>query len=499
VTARVARVPRRPPAVDAGSQRYRTRAAFAVCLVAVGLAVLDTSKVNVAIPAIKDDLDAGAVLVQFIVAGYPLALGLVLIPAGRIGDHRSRRTLFLVGVMLFGIASLGCALAPTAEVLSAARLVEGIAAGILLPQALGLIQQLFTGPRERGKAFGLYGVVIGLTAGVAPPIGGLLQELGGDEWGWRFVFLINVPLVLLVIPFAVRHLPRHRPMGQTRYELDPVGVVVLALAISALMIPFVFTTGTAADRPERWLLLPAAAGLIGLLWWWEGRYKARGRNPALNFSLFRIRSFRNGVVISFAYYAGAPAAVLLMTLTLQLHLGTSALTAGLAMLPFGAAYMASAWLCGLWTFRFGRSIVIGGLSLVAIGWTLTALAVCLISEPQAAFIALLLCQLVAGAGSGAVGAPNQTLMLEKIAVGQAGLAGSITQVAQRLGSATGIAVATAVFYDALGRGEAAGTGQDYPLAFALGIGSVVVMTLLSLVVAWADRRWRRRAGITPHA
>jgi MFS family permease len=141
--------------VNAGNQGFRTWAAFAVCLAAVGLAILDTSKVNVEIPAIKDDLGAGAVAVQFIVAGYPLAIGLVLIPAGRIGDHRSRRTLFLLGLVLFGVASLGCALAPNAEALSAVRITEGIAAGILLPQALGLIQQLFTGARERGRAFGL--------------------------------------------------------------------------------------------------------------------------------------------------------------------------------------------------------------------------------------------------------------------------------------------------------------------------------------------------------
>jgi MFS family permease len=300
-----------------------------------------------------------------------------------------------------------------------------------------------------------------------------------------------------VLPFAIRHLPRQQSPARTRYDLDPVGVLVLTLAISAVMLPFVLTTGTAADRTERWVLLPAAAGLMGLLWWWEGRYKARGRSPALDFSLFRIRSFRNGAIISFAYYAGAPAAVLLMTLILQLHLGASALATGMAMLPFGAAYMASAWFCGVWTFHYGRSLVIGGLALVVIGWTLTALAVCLIPEPLTAFIALLLCQLVAGAGSGAVGAPNQTLMLEEIDVEQAGLAGSITQVAQRLGSATGIAVATAVFYAVLGRGGT--TGPDYPAAFALGIGSVVGMTLLSLLVAWGDHRWRQRAGITSTA
>ena len=470
--------------------------AFGVCLGAAALAVLDTSKVNVAVPSISDALAAGPSDVQLIVAGYSLALGLVLVPAGRLGDLRSRRALFLIGLVLFGVASLACAFAPTALLLGGARVLEGIAAGILLPQALGLIQQLFDGAAERGTAFGLYGAVTGLTTAIAPPIGGLMVGLGGDVWGWRFVFLLNVPLVLVTLLLALVYLPKAQAEAEGRRDLDLVGVLLLALATFAIMAPFVFTTGTDADDPRRWLLLPFAALLLVAFVRWERAYAARGRAPVVEFALLRIRSFRNGVVVTFTYYAGAPAAVFVTTLYLQFGLGAGALVAGLAMVPFGVAYMLTAWLSGRLTYRFGRRLVILGLSGVAAGWSLAALTVSLAPVSNQVLL-LLLCQLVAGAGSGAVSSPNQTLMLNSIPKEHAGLAGSITQVAQRLGSAVGLAVLAAVFYGALAT-EVLSVGADraYPDAYRGAIIVVLLFTAISLLAAIADERWRNRLGVT---
>ena len=181
--------------------------AFAVCLGAGFMTLLDVSIVNVALPSIEASLGAGPSDLQWIVAGYTLAFGLVLVPAGRLGDVRGRRTVFVAGLTGFVVASAACGLATTPEMLAVMRLVQGLAAGVLNPQVVGLIQQLFTGP-ERGRAFGLFGATIGVSTAVGPLLGGLLLAVFGEDQGWRAVFLVNVPLGAVLIPLALRYLPR---------------------------------------------------------------------------------------------------------------------------------------------------------------------------------------------------------------------------------------------------------------------------------------------------
>src|SRR4029453_3886134 len=159
---------------------------------------------------------------QLIVSGYVLTFGLTLVPAGRIGDQRSRRMLFVIGLSLFTLTSLACALAPTGEVLLVARLLQGVAAGIQMPQGLGLIQQLFQGP-ARGKALGLVGATIGVATAFGPTLGGLAIAIGGPEDGWRGIFWMNVPLSLAAIALALWLLPDTRLPSSRKLELDPVG------------------------------------------------------------------------------------------------------------------------------------------------------------------------------------------------------------------------------------------------------------------------------------
>lgn len=173
-----------PPA-----QRWR---AFAVCVTVAALTILDLTKVNVALPAIEHSLDASSTSLQLIVSGYILTFGLALVPAGRLGDFRSRKVFFIIGLTLFTVMSVACALAPTSDVLLVARLLQGVAAGIQMPQVIGLIQQMFHG-RERGKAFGLFGAMIGVSTAFGPTIGGLLIALGGEQSGWRWIFWMNLP------------------------------------------------------------------------------------------------------------------------------------------------------------------------------------------------------------------------------------------------------------------------------------------------------------------
>lgn len=460
--------------------------AFSVAVAVAALTILDISKVNVGLPSIETALGAGPTQLQLITAGYTLAFGLVLVPAGRLGDVRSRRIMFLVGLATFGLTSLGCALAPTSGALIAFRVLQGVAAGIQMPQVLGLVQQLFQG-EARGRAFGLFGAIIGLSTAFGPTVGGLLILLGGPTDGWRLLFWMNVPLAAILWIVAYRLLPRTQPRGGDTH-LDPVGVGILALAVLALLIPFVLTTGR-GDAPERWYTLIGFAGLFGLFVLWERRYASRGRTPIVDFGLFRDAGYRNGILIATSYFAALPATFLCLTLFLQQGLRLEPVFAGLVTVPFALSSAVSSWLAGRLVNRLGRPLVIGGIAIVIVAFAGNVLLAELLPRDLAAY-GMAAAMLVAGIGGGAVISPNQTLTLADIPTEQGGVAGSIGQLGQRIGTAIGLATATAAFYAALAM---SGTGTDgYRVAFrsaAIVSGSFIV---LAVVFGLADQLGRRR-------
>jgi MFS family permease len=212
--------------------------AYGVAVGVASLTILDLAKINVAIPAISSVLGAGATQVQLLLSGFVLAFGLVLVPSGRIGDLYSRRFMFLLGLSLFTLASLGGMIAPTIELLIASRIFQGFAAGILMPQVLGLVQQLFQG-KERGQAFGIFGAVIGLSTAFGPTIGGLLVGVGGDDFGWRLLFAMNVPLGIAAFVMAYRLLPKLQDTSSAVKDFDLLGTALLGATTFSLMLPFV--------------------------------------------------------------------------------------------------------------------------------------------------------------------------------------------------------------------------------------------------------------------
>ncbi|MFR9780870.1 MFS transporter [Micromonospora sp. MS34] len=476
------------PAESAGYDGRRRWQALGVGLVAAFMTLLDVSIVNVAVPSIDRAVHATPSDLQWVLSGYALTFGLVLVPAGRFGDARGRRTAFVVGVALFTLTSALAGLARSPEWLIAARLVQGAAAGLVTPQVTGMIQELFRGA-ERGRAFGLLGATIGISTAVGPLLGGLLIQLGGEQHGWRWVFFVNIPVGVVAVLLGWRLMPA-RPTGQPdRHRLDPIGVLLLGVGVTLVLLPLVQRQQW--HGPEKWLLIPA--GLLFLLGFgaWERRY-ARHRQPLFDLRLFGLRSYTLGALIGLVYFAGFTAIFFIFTLYLQIGLGYSALIAGLAITPFALGSAVASALGGRVVTRYGRPLVAAGLLAVAVGLIATDLVLHGIQHgpvPLRTAVPLL----IAGLGSGLVIAPNQTLTLSEVPVRQAGSGAGMLQTGQRIGSAAGIAAVGALFFSTLAR-----TRGDWSSAFRHSLLLATGIIVLALATAVVDIvAGHRRSGATP--
>lgn len=494
---------------SAPSRAHSPWAGFTVCASVAILTILDLVKVNVILTPLQSTLGATTTQTQLIVAGYVLAFGITLVPAGRLGDQWNRKAMFLLGLTLFTVASLASALAPTADALVVARIIQGLAAGVLMPQVLGMIQTFFQG-RQRGQAFGIFGASIGFGTAFGPTIGGLFIGTLGPEVGWRWTFGMNVPLALIIVPLAIRLLPgrqaRDRSARDSARDLDLVGVSLLAATVLLVMLPFVLTTGTDQDVPARWLLLLAGAVLAAVFIWWERRYRDRGRSPVLDFRLFSYPSYRNGVIITSLWFAAMPATFLVMTLYNQQGLGHPAVVVGMITIPYAIISAIIAWLSGRYTFSHATVLVIIGISVFLVGLVALALIARFVEPahtPWAMAASLALC----GVGPGLVMSANQMRTLMHVPLASAGVAGSFQQVGQRLGNAIGIAVATTVFYALVSSVPRTSGGlvdpndpvalETYRTAFDASMVVLMLMCALALVFAVLDHRQRRREAPFP--
>ncbi len=457
---------------------------LAVCLVASSMTLLDLSIVNVALPSLQSGLGADDSDLQWIIAGYALAFGVILVPAGRLGDARSRRTVFLVGVALFTLASVAAGAAPDPMVLSIARVVQGLAGGLIVPQTSSFIQNLFAGP-ERARAFGLLGAAIGISTAIGPLLGGLLVNLGGPDLGWRLVFFVNLPIGAVLLPVAYRLLPRATPKRE-RQSLDPVGVALFAAGVLLILYPLVEgeQDQPLSERPW-WLAAPAVLLLAGCLLW-ERSWSRRGRETLIDLPLLKVRSFVLGLALGTFYFAGFTAVFLVITLYLQIGLGYSALEAGATQTPIAVGSAITSILGGRWLARAGRRLAVIGLILVIIG----LIAVDLLVPRLDGLVGLKLAPalLVAGLGGGLVISPNVTLTLAEVDPRRAGSGGGMLQTAQRVGSAIGVAVVLAQFFSAL-----ADSGGDYRDALSVSLRTTIVLIGVALVFALLDLARRRTA------
>jgi EmrB/QacA subfamily drug resistance transporter len=486
VTSQISEESRAAGEVEPGQDPNRWKA-LAVCLAGGFMVLLDISIVNVALPSMAHGLHASGDQIQWVLSGYSLTFGLLLVPAGRLGDARGRRKLWVIGLVSFTAASLLCGAAPNADWLVGARLLQGLAAGLLTPQISALIQQLFRG-QERGKAFGLFGAMVGVSTALGPLIGGVLIQLFGQTDGWRYVFFVNLPIGLLVLPFSLRLLPSATDSERgAKSDLDPAGVLLLGAGIVVLLLPFVQEQQWKGSG--KWLLVPVALVLLVAFLAWEVRYRRRGKDPLVDLSLFAERSFSFGSSMITVYFAGFTSLFFVLTLMLQFGRGYSALLAGLTTLPFALASGVAAGIAGRVVHRFGRTLVIAGLVLATLGFIGVIVAVALAPDHAVGW-ALVLPLIAGGAGSGLVISPNQTLTLAEVPVHRGGTAGGLIQVGQRIGSAVGIAAVGSVFYARLAatRGDY-GNALEHGLVVAVGfLFAALVLTVIEEGLARARTR-----------
>lgn len=480
----------KPPSYWPDPARWRI---LTVLLTALFMSLASVSIVNVALPTIQHGLHASQSSIQWVLSGYALTFGVVLVSAGRAGDIVGRGGLFLAGVAIFTLSSIAAGLAPDATWLNVARFVQGLGSGMLSPQGIGMIQQYFRGA-ERGRAFGHLGTAVGFSVAIGPVLGGLLIQLGGAEIGWRLTFLINVPVGIATIILGLLWFPRPlirlrpeagdvRPGGPTNLllSLDPVGSLLLGLAVLAALFPFM----ESRTAPLTWLLLPAGLALAYLWVVWERRYARLGGSPMVDLSIFSIPSFTNGTLIMTLYFLGMTSVWVLIALYVQLGTGRNAFEAGLFGIPAAllSAYAAN-W-AGKRVMRYGRRLVIAGILLAMLGLALSILVTLLHDQGRASVWWLLLSLSFVGVANGLVISPNQMLTLADVPLTYAGASGAIMQTGQRIGTSIGIAVITAAAFAALAATE------SWTLAVVTGFGAVMLVALATLWVAIVDLRSRR--------
>lgn len=409
-------------------------------LLGAALPLIDFFIVNVALPTIGRDLHASEAVLELVVAGYGVSYAVLLVLGGRLGDLFGRREFFLGGMAAFGLTSLACGLAPSAWTLVAARVAQGAAAAAMLPQVLATIQSATEGPR-RAKAMGLYGATAGLSMVAGQVLGGVLVAADIAGTGWRAVFLVNVPVVVVGLFLAARAVPETR--SQRPEPVDGPGTVLLAVSLLTLLVPL--TEGRAAGWPLwTWLALAAFPFAAWAFYAVERRADRQGRTPLVPPSLFVLMSVRRGLVMLVPFSIGFSGFMFVIAVALQRGVGLGPVPAGLALAPMAVVFFAVS-LCGpRLVARYGTRVVTAGGLIQAVGLTLIVLAA-LRSWPDLGVLELLPGAAVAGAGQALQLPVLFRIILSEVPPTRAGVGGGVMITTQQSGLALGVATLGSLF------------------------------------------------------
>jgi EmrB/QacA subfamily drug resistance transporter len=449
---------------------------------ALFMTALDNLIVTVALPSIRADLGATIEDLEWTVNAYTLTFAVLLIPAAALGDRFGRKRVFLGGLALFTLASAAAGLAPSTGALVAARALQGAGGAVIAPLTLTLLAEAYPAER-RGLALGVWAGVSGFGVAVGPLLGGLVVE--GLAWQW--IFWINVPLGLLLLPLAARNLRESRGPAA---RLDIPGVALVGLGLFGIVLGLVRSS---ADGWTSMLVVSAAAAGVVLLAAFVA-WERRAAEPMVPLSLFRSRVFSATNAVSFVMFFGMFGSIFLLTQVLQFAMGASPLEAGVKMLAWTGTVMLVAPIAGATADRVGpRAYLTAGLALqgAALLWMAS------VTEPGLGYGSLVIPFVMAGAGMAMCFAPSASAVLASVRPEQAGQASGVTNAIRELGGVFGVAVLSSVF-------SSSGSYAS-PQAFvdgadpAVTVGAVVVFAgaLLALVALPTRRRVREALADRP--
>lgn len=440
---------------------------IAACVLGSGVAFLDGTVVNVALPTIRDDLGAGLTGLQWILDGYLVTLSALLLLGGSLGDLFGRRRVFVVGLAGFTLASAVCGLAPNTGALIAARTVQGAAAALLVPGSLALISASFH-PDDRSRAVGAWSGLAGVSGALGPFVGGYLV----DAFSWRWVFLINLPLSAAAIAVTLRHVPESRDAEAVRH-LDVPGALTASLGLAGLAYALIEgANGFGGPETAAAIVGTAMLGLFLVV-------ERRSTQPMLPLGIFGSKQFTGANLTTLAVYTGLGGATFLVVLELQLALGYSALEAGTALLPITVIMLALSSRSGALAQRIGPRIPMTvGPMVIAIGLLLLSFVGPGSSYVRSIFPALV----VFGLGLAATVAPLTSAVLAAVDDHHLGVGSGVNNAFARVAGLLSVALLPALVHLDLSSGSALDAG--YPAALRLAAG----LCIAGGVVAWATVR-----------
>jgi EmrB/QacA subfamily drug resistance transporter len=429
-----------------GAEQADPRRWRALCVIALAafMDILDASVVILAVPFIQRNLGATYAQMQWVLAAYTLTFAITLITGGRLGDIFGRKRVFLIGIAGFTLASALSGLAASAEMLIAARVLQGAMAGVMVPQVLSIIQVSFP-PEERGAAFGVYGAVIGLGNVAGPLVAALLLQ--GNLFGldWRPIFLINLPLGVATF-LGVLALVRESRAPQA-LRLDPVGMALVSGGLLLLLYPLV--QGRELGWPA-WTFAAMAASVpvLALFALYERRKARADGSPLVEMGLFRQRAFVGGLLVSLALMGGLVAFFLVYILYVQVGLGFSALQSGLTALPWPLGIAVASGVSVQLAPRVGRPLLNAGFAILALGVGGLILAINL-AGPDVSGWQLAPALFLGGFGMGLVMPTLMDFILAGVPGRDAGAASGVITTTMQVGSAAGVAVLGLIFFNLL--------------------------------------------------
>ncbi len=471
------------PSTDASSYEkasLKSWISLLVLLLAGFMNFIDVTIVNVALPTLQKSFNASASQIEWVVAGFVIFFALGLLPFGRLGDIIGRRNLFLTGVFFFTLASVLCGLAPSIEILIGARILQGIGGAIVMPQVMAIIHVTF--PRQQqGAAFALFGLCASLAAVSGPIAGGLLIDANFFGWGWRMIFMVNIPIGIFTIFAGLRILPNIP--GNSDLKMDWVGTIISITALLLIIFPLI--EGRAYGWPLwTYAMIGMSVLVFASFYFWERYQERKGKAELLPVSLLTNRNFLLGVATMTFFFSGLPGFFMALALFLQLGFSFSPLMSGIATIPFPLGIFLATIITGNMGLKWLKQrLVLGTLILIAgmylLRDSLEAVAVPLDSMHFAPFLG------IAGVGMGiAISAMFQTV-LSGVPERDAGSGSGALQALQQVGGALGVALLGQVFFASLA--ATAKSASPSPADYALAMSNSIIYELVvfSIVVVLA--------------